>query len=105
MRRPVSFRDFDWFLLAVALAIAGIGILEIYSTTTHTVLASQYKKQIYWVVLGCIAALIVSRLDYHVLIEHVPWLYLLSLLGLVAVLVIGHRIGGAKRWLMLGFLT
>ncbi len=105
MRKPFSLSDFDWFLLVVALAIAAIGILEIYSTTAHTILASQYKKQIYWVLLGCIAALIVSRLDYHIVIEQVPWLYLLSLLGLLAVLVIGHRIGGAKRWLMLGFLT
>jgi rod shape determining protein RodA len=105
MRKPVSLREFDWFLLAVALAIAAIGILEIYSTTAHTVLAAQYKKQIYWVLLGSIAALIVSRVDYHVLIEHVPWLYILSILGLLAVLVIGHRIGGAKRWLMLGFIT
>jgi len=105
MRKPISFRDFDWFLLAVALAIAAIGIVEIYSTTAHTVLASQYKKQIYWVVLGSVAALVVSRIDYHILMEHVPWLYLLSVLGLLAVLIVGHRIGGAKRWLMFGFLT
>ena len=105
MRKPLSFRDFDWLLLAVALGIASIGILEIYSATAHTALDSQYRKQIYWVLLGLFAALVISRFDYRRVIEQVPWVYVLSLVGLVAVQLVGHRIGGAKRWLMFGSLT
>jgi rod shape determining protein RodA len=105
MRKTVNFRDFDWFLLLLAITIAGIGILEIYSTTAHTVLASQYKKQIYWVLLGCFLTLLVSRFDYHAILEATPWLYVLSLLGLGAVLAVPHATKGARRWLHAGGFT
>ena len=105
MPKGANYRDFDWFLLLVAVGIAALGVAEIYSTTAHTALASQYKRQIYWVVLGCLAALVVSRVDYHIILEHVPWIYLASLLGLGAVLVAGRSISGARRWLRLGPLT
>jgi rod shape determining protein RodA len=105
MRKTISFRDLDWLLFVVALGIGAIGTLEIYSTTAHTVLDAQYKKQICWVLLGSMAALIVTFVDYHRLIERLAWIYLLTLLSLVGVLIAGHRIGGARRWLMLGPLT
>ena len=102
MHKTLSYRDFDWVLFAIALAIAAIGVAQIYGTTAHTVFASQYRKQIYWVALGCVLALAVSRVDYHVVLEHMPWIYVLSILALGAVLVTGHSSGGARRWLRLG---
>src|SRR5947209_880486 len=62
----------------------------------------EYRRQIYWVALGCILAWAVSRVDYHVILEHVPWIYVLSILALGAVLLAGHSSGGARRWLRLG---
>src|SRR3989442_7604075 len=99
MSKTLSYRDFDWVLFAIALAIAAIGVAQIHGTTAHTIFASQYRKQIYWVALGCILALAVSRVDYHVILEHVPWIYVLSILALGAVLLAGHSSGGARPWL------
>ncbi len=36
MRRFISFRDFDWLLLALVLLLSVISIFEIYSATLHT---------------------------------------------------------------------
>lgn len=36
MRRILSFRDFDWPMLAMVLALCTISVLEIYSATLHT---------------------------------------------------------------------
>jgi rod shape determining protein RodA len=105
MRKNLSFRDLDWMLLLVALLIAAIGVMEIYSTTAHSALASQYKKQIYWVVVGCLLAILVSRMDYHRLLEQVAALYGLGILGLLAVLVAGHRVAKTHRWLSVGGQT
>jgi rod shape determining protein RodA len=105
MSNTVRYRDFDWFLLLLALGIAAVGIVEIYSTTAHTALAVQYKRQIYWVLLGLLIALLVSRFDYHLILEQTPWIYAATILALVAVLVIGHSISGARRWLKVGPLT
>lgn len=103
MRKTLNFRDFDWFLLGLAVLIAALGVVEIYSTTAHTpALATQYRKQIYWILLGIVTALVVSRIDYHVVVEQSPWLYALSLVALGGLLVAGHSVAGVRRWLTLG---
>jgi rod shape determining protein RodA len=105
MRKPFSFRDIDWLLLALTLALAIIGVVEIYSTTAHSALAGQEKKQIYWLILGVVLALVVSRFDYHIVLEQTPWLYAVSVILLVGLLLGGHSHAGTRRWLHLGSLT
>jgi rod shape determining protein RodA len=43
--------------------------------------------------------LLLSRLDYHAVLDKAPILYLIGLVALVTVLVVGHSRFGAKRWL------
>lgn len=91
MRKAVRFRDCDLVLLGLALAIAAVGIVELYSTTAQTVLEGQFRRQVYWVLLGSLLALVVARFDYHLLLEQVPWLYGVTILGLGALLVLAER--------------
>ena len=105
MRRIFRSRDVDWLLLGLALAIAAIGVAEIYSTTIHSPLAGQYKKQVFWIILSCILAFIASRLDYHMVLEQTPWLYVISVVVLAGLLIAGHTIAGTRRWLQLGGMT
>ena len=105
MRQGINFRDLDWPLLLVAGLIAGIGVVEIYSTTAHSVLAGEYHKQLDWVVVGVIAALVVSQVDYHQFVEQAPALYFASLFALLAVLVVGHAVAKTHRWITLGGQT
>lgn len=104
MRRMLSFRDFDWGLLLMVLAICVISVLEIHSATLHTKYLGFDKKQVAWVIGGLAAMFIFSRIDYHKLIDLVPWFYGFFLLALAAVLVpgIGHKALGARRWIKLG---
>lgn len=92
-------------MLGLALLIAAIGLLEIYSTTTQTPLAGQFQKQIYWLLLGCALTLIVSQLDYHLVLAHIPWIYLLAVLTLGGVLLVGPRLAGTHRWIQVGSFT
>jgi rod shape determining protein RodA len=105
MKKSFSFREIDWVLLGLALAIAVLGVVEIYSTTVHSALGGQHRKQIYWILLGLILAVVVSRFDYHLVLEQTPWLYILSVLTLAGLLVAGHSVVGVRRWLHLGGLT
>ncbi len=102
MKRYISFRDFDWLLLAFILLICGAGIVEIYSATKGTVFAGAYIRQMYWILGGVFAMLVVSRLNYQILLDAVPWLYAGSIVSLLAVLAIGQKYLGARRWIRIG---
>ncbi len=105
MQRYISFRDFDWVLLAFVLAICSLGVLEIYSATLHTKFVGAHVRQIYWIIAGIVVMLIASRVNYQVLLENVPWMYVVSLVSLVAVLVFGQVYLGARRWIRIGGAT
>ncbi len=102
MRRILSFRDFDWPLLGVVLLLCTISVLEIYSATLHTKYIGFHTKQIYWIAGGLVAMFIFSWIDYHKLIDFVPWAYGVCLLALVAVKLVGTKVLGARRWIKVG---
>jgi rod shape determining protein RodA len=99
MQKSGSIRDYDWWLLATAFAICGVGILEIWSATHTSHLAGMHTHQVEWVGLGFILMLLVSRLDYHTIMDQAPILYLIAIIALISVLALGHARFGAKRWL------
>jgi rod shape determining protein RodA len=102
MRRFLSFRDFDWPLLAMVLVLCTLSVLEIYSATMHTKYVGFYIKQIFWITAGLAGMFLFARIDYHKLLDLVPWAYGVCLLALLAVMVVGHRVLGAKRWIKIG---
>jgi rod shape determining protein RodA len=101
MRRFVSPRDFDWFLLSIVLLICALGTIEIYSTTITSKFADTHMhiKQIEWIIGGVIAMFVVSMINYHALLENVHWAYGASIVSLLGVMIFGTRALGAKRWI------
>ena len=102
MRRVLSFRDFDWPLLGMVLTLCTISIFEIYSATLHTKYSGFHTKQLYWILGGIVSMFIISKIDYHRLLDIVWWLYGFFLLALVAVKLFGHKALGGKRWIKMG---
>ncbi|MEX2261507.1 MAG: rod shape-determining protein RodA [Bryobacteraceae bacterium] len=102
MAHYLSFRDLDWLLIIVAVVLCSIGILQIYSATIDTVWEDAWWKQILWVALGLLIMWILSTVDYHTLLSHVPVMYLLSIVSLLAVFAIGRTVFGARRWIVIG---
>jgi rod shape determining protein RodA len=104
MARYRSFRDFDWPLLAVALIICALGVLQIYSATHDTRWQDAWWKQIIWIAVAMGLMWIVSSIDYHTLLAQVPLMYGLSIGSLIAVLAVGRLVFGSRRWIhILGF--
>jgi len=99
MRRYIHFRDFDWVLLIFVLIICLLGVSEIYSATLHTKFEGMHIKQVYWVLAGVALMFLISLINYQALLEAVPWMYGLSLISLVSVLLFGKTYLGAKRWI------
>lgn len=99
MKRYISFRDFDWILLMLVLMISALGLVQIYSATHGTKFAGAHIRQIYWICGGLVAMFALSRVNYHILLDKVPWMYGASIASLMGVMLFGRRYLGAKRWI------
>ncbi len=98
-----SYRDFDWGIIVLALAICGLGVLQIYSATLGTGFSSAWWKQMVWMAVGLAAMWVSSRIDYHTLMGQVPLLYGVTLFLLILTPVFGRFVWGSKRWIPLLF--
>jgi rod shape determining protein RodA len=117
----MSFRDFDWTLLGMVILLCTISVFEIYSATLHTKYAAApgyfndqkvwvaghmgfHTKQLLYIVGGLAAMFAFSKIDYHKLIDFVSWAYGVCLLALLAVLAVGQKVLGARRWVKVGHM-
>jgi cell division protein FtsW len=98
---------FDYVLLIVVLALVGIGIVMVYSSSAilsgDRFQDSYYflRRQAFSAVIGFLLMILMMFFPYEVLKRVAYPILLLSVILLVAVLVpgIGHRAGGSMRWL------
>jgi rod shape determining protein RodA len=94
-----SIRDIDWSLVAIALLIAAIGVLQIFSATHDTRWQDAWWKQLIWIAVGLVLMWAVTAIDYHMLLGQIPWLYGLSITALIGVLAFGRLAFGSRRWI------
>ncbi|HWN74354.1 MAG TPA: FtsW/RodA/SpoVE family cell cycle protein, partial [Candidatus Udaeobacter sp.] len=99
MNETTGTRDYDWWLLAIVAAICALGVIEIYSATHGSALVGMHTKQIRWLAIGVVLMFVLSRIDYHLIMDQAPVLYIIGISALVAVLLVGHTRFGAKRWI------
>jgi rod shape determining protein RodA len=97
----------DWPLFLLALALSGVGLLNVYSGTR--VLSSSgiplFTKQMVWILLGMGVFFLFSFVGGG-WIEEMAWHIFFTVVALLlVVLLIGKVRGGAQRWLSLGFFT
>lgn len=98
-------------LVLVTLALVAFGLVMVYSATSAPAALAQtdpmsyLKKQAGYALFGVVLMTVVSRFDYRRLRLLAPALVLTALAGCLAVLAIGARINGARRWIELGPAT
>jgi cell division protein FtsW len=95
-------------LVLVTLGLVAFGLVMVYSASSAraTVAADDpayyLKRQALYAVVGLGLLLFLSRFDFRRLRGCVPLLLLGSFVLLVAVLILGEPINGARRWLTFG---
>ena len=118
-RRIQSYSYYDYSLLFLTLFLVGFGLIMVYSTSSYSAQLkfddSMYylKRQGVCVILGIIAMLVVSKIDYRIFLKKIPGLqlsfvrvvYVICLLLQIYVLLFGKEINGAKRWMQIGPLS
>jgi len=96
---------FDWPLLALSLAIAGLGIISVMSASyggADRALHPLVIRQMIWIAAGTVVLLVAALLDYRALTSYAYPLYVIALVLLAVVDVAGHSTGGSQRWINLG---
>ena len=95
-------------LLLVTLALVAFGLVMVYSATSASAALANgdssfyLRKQGLYALVGVALLLLMRRSGYRSLRHLSPMLVLASIGSLVAVLVVGQTINGARRWLQLG---
>jgi cell division protein FtsW len=98
-------------LVLITLGLVAFGLVMVYSATSapaalaRTDPMSYLKKQGGYALFGVLLMMLASRFDYRRLRLLAPVLVLTALVGCLAVLAIGARINGARRWIELGPAT
>ncbi len=92
----------DGVLLVLLGILLVIGLLVLFSATGESVEALQ--RQSGRIALGLMALLLVARIPVSMLRAWSPWLFLLGLGMLIAVMLAGDIGKGARRWLDLGLI-
>ncbi len=99
MPRLSSFRDFDWVLLAFVSILSVISVFEIKSATLHTKFHGFDTKQMGFLAVGLVLMFLISLVDYHRLLDLAIPAYATSIAALIAVLLVGTKVLGGKRWI------
>ncbi len=92
-------KDFDWAMLALVLVICGLGVLQIFSATRDTIWAATWWRQILYILIGIVLMWIMTKADYHALVQRVYPLYFGSIALLLFVLIFGKKAMGGTRWI------
>lgn len=103
--RDSILRRFDWVLFLAALGLSIAGAVFVYSAT-RVVSAGEdpqayLKRHLLNLAIGLGLGFATMMFDYRTLRAYAPFVYVASIIGLVAVLVIGTEVNGAQAWIQL----
>ncbi|MCE1246473.1 MAG: rod shape-determining protein RodA [Firmicutes bacterium] len=96
----------DYVLILLMVVLVVYGLIIIYSANNKDMGAgSEFIRQIRYFVIGLVFLILFASIDYQFWVRMEPYLYLLNLLILGAVLVAGKEALGAQRWISIGGFT
>ena len=109
-KKEKSFSSFlnnpiDFTLLITILLLLSIGLIMVLSASSPSALAesgdsySYFSKQLLFAILGIIAMLFISKIDYRFYQKFYKHSWWIALILLALVLIAGRTVNGAKRWI------
>ena len=110
--RRTALAPYDWALLWTVFALLGLGLVMVYSASIAIAEAKSASHQpafylirhAMYLVMGLAAAYAVFQLPSNLWQKIAPWLFVVGVVLLIAVLIpgIGKVVYGSRRWIPLG---
>ncbi len=100
-------RRVDWINPFCILVLSAISVLFIYSAQFNHG-GEDWKKQLFWIILGLIVYVAVSIVNYKVFLSYAHFAYAIGILGLLLTMPqspISVEMMGARRWINIGITT
>jgi cell division protein FtsW len=104
--------QFEWNLLVlVTAALVLFGLVMVYSATSGSAALGNanplgyVERQVAYAIIGVALLIVISRVDLERIRQLAPTLVVTALFLCLAVLVVGARINGARRWITFGPLV
>ena len=100
-----SKHPLDFILLITVLLLLALGVVMVLSASSPTALTEDgdsykyVKRQALFAVVGIVAMLFISKIDYKKYQKLYKLAYLGSFVLLLLVPLVGYEVGGAKRWI------
>lgn len=103
------YRNLDYVTLLTWMALVGVGLIAIYSTTHGP--ASEYlldsvrrnfDRQLLWAGICTFGVVVALLMPVRFFQKSAYVIYVITLLLLVAALLVGREVNGAKSWLVIG---
>ncbi|MBQ6371162.1 MAG: cell division protein FtsW [Firmicutes bacterium] len=107
----LNYRSVDFPFLLITLILVAFGLVMVFSASYYSSISMNDTPFYYlirdgiWVFGGLVLMCAGICIDYRVYKKIAPYLMLFIVLSLVAVLLVGITINGAKRWLGVGPVT
>ncbi|HEY9117398.1 MAG TPA: rod shape-determining protein RodA [Roseivirga sp.] len=110
MRREGGFfGDLDWLVVFLYFILVAMGWLNIFASVYDPVqdqsifdLSLESGKQLLWIGTALILITIILLLDFRIYETFAPIFYAITIILLVAVLIFGVKINGARAWFEFG---
>ena len=109
-KKEKSFSSFvnnpiDFTLLITILLLLSMGLVMVLSASSPSALSESgnsyafFSKQLIFAILGIIAMLFISKIDYRFYQKFYKHAWWIALILLALVLIAGKTVNGAKRWI------
>ena len=102
----ISTGNVDYMFLGVVIVLITFGLVMLFSASSGTAYSTYGNayyfviRQAAWTAIGAVLMMILSKIDYHSYNAKINMIaYVVVVLLLIAVLVIGTEVKGAKRWI------
>jgi len=102
------FKKLDWTLFISALLLTSMGLVSIYGCSVTADNFSNFRKQIFFLMIGVFLMFLVSLFDWSFLKESpsiILILYLLCCLLLLGLFLFAGEIRGVKSWYKIGLFS
>ena len=107
-RKDSLFGSVDWVALVLYLLLVVVGVLAVFSASwvedseNFFAFSHNYIKQVVWLGISLVMGVVIMLLDRSLWHKIAYYLYGIAILALVATLLFGRTVNGAKAWFEFG---